>query len=1446
MLAQETYLETTPRYRTFAGSYGDLGLSPTVAGLFLQLAKTKQQYSKPAENKTILYPEMWQHQADAYGRFLVDGKDIIVATGTGSGKTECFLVPMLGQLYEEAVDRPTSFARPGVRVLILYPMNALVNDQLARLRLLFGDESVAAAFRALGPGRRHPLFGMYTGRTPYPGPRDASKDRERVAPLLEYYTSLDECLGQELRRLGRYPAKDLESFFGKDLAQPRTYATGKRVGKAYTRHKFDQRLHTQPGDRELLTRQEMVRGAGTRPGVAPDILVTNYSMLEYMLMRPFERPIFQQTADWLQEDGNQFLLVLDEAHMYRGAKGAEVGFLLLRLRARLGINDRPDKLRVICTSASLGDSQTALANIRCFAADLTGKRPEDFAPVTGKRAVPEPAAPGTDVLSNVLAGIELDHLHAAVTPAVLLQALTPLFEHLAKPCPDSDEEGILRHLFQSLTGQPFVNFLLRESAGTARSLGALASALFPGHAQGRKAVEVLVTLGSIAREKPGEPGLIPARIHGFFRGLHALYACINPTCPGRQDHPGEVAVLGKLFAEPHTSCDACGSRVFELASCRNCGSPYLQACCPADRLGSLDFLWGETEGSLQSLELLPIPPRYAEVAEEIRIHLPTGYVDREHTMPDDQVRSVWLAHGETGREPTFPRCAMCQPPGSRARSRITDFRTKGEQPFTALIDAQFAEQPPQKSDKRLANQGRKVLVFSDGRQKAARLAPALEHSHARDLFRQVLGIGAAELKKQAGLTGLDKLYPAVIWVCHARGIDLFPAPDEEVFHDHLRRAKDKTLSQLIEEFNQGYLQPTQSYAQQLFGEMTDRYYSLNALALATVEEDPLVRGVFKTFPSVGLAEPEVLLLFRLWLRLQLENRRFAPQGADLSKLGEGWERPDGMDAGNSAHVIPGRFGEFLRRVLGSEETARQVEVWLPRFIRESNLFLLSNDLYYLQPRGLSLNVKLDAGWLRCRDCARLYAETLGDCCPACLGEVVVADRDYLDARTGFYCHQMLRAFEGTGLEPFGLTAAEHSAQLTGKDDEEAFSKTERYELRFQDIPVEDEGPIDVLSCTTTMEVGIDIGTLCGVALRNVPPHVANYQQRAGRAGRRGRSVASVITFAHGTSHDSHYYEHPDHIISGEVNPPVVYIENQQVLCRHIKAYLVQRFFHETAQAGADTFSLFESLRTVEQFLSAASPCSLSSLKDWLQSHESKLTEEIRHWAPRFSYGLDESVDVEGTITSSVHSLIDVLTRTLPVESFGQREQLTGLAREGLERQLAEQLLQTLIDRAILPRYAFPTDVVNFWVSRPKVKGDPAYKRSFDYEPQRDLQIALTGTGSLRPRSTLRTRPRRVTSCKRHSPTRRARPAATSVSRKKPAHSLPVRAAGGRTCSSSGSLSRRALLQTSTCAAKWTAATLRPRRDEPPVRRSRCRSRPRFGTKGFTAAACPSSPGRRTW
>ena len=130
-----------------------------------------------------------------------------------------------------------------------------------------------------------------------------------------------------------------------------------------------------------------------------------------------------------------------------------------------------------------------------------------------------------------------------------------------------------------------------------------------------------------------------------------------------------------------------------------------------------------------------------------------------------------------------------------------------------------------------------------------------------------------------------------------------------------------------------------------------------------------------------------------------------------------------------------------------------------------------------------------------------------------------------------------------------LIAAEHTAQINTAQEKEIFSKAEEHELLFQDV---DLGPgdtgrerpaIDVLSCTTTMEVGIDIGALSGVALRNIPPARANYQQRAGRAGRRGNAVATVTAFGSADSHDEHYFENPDLMIRGAVDDPMLTLNN---------------------------------------------------------------------------------------------------------------------------------------------------------------------------------------------------------------------------------------------------------------------------------------------------------------
>lgn len=1323
LLAQEPFIETTTRYTSWDGSYKSLGL-PEHIGTFFQ--KMSENEARP-----ILFPKMYSHQARAFQAFLSDKKDVVVATGTGSGKTECFLVPMLGKLYDEAHQRPDSFKEPAVRALILYPMNALVNDQLSRLRLLFGEEAVAEEFKKVCDGR-FPRFGMYTGRTPYPGQRNADRDRTRLAPLLESYLQMEPKIKERLRIAGRLPAKDLDAFYAGHLAKKTIVKTGKEAGKERNEFNWPKRFHTSANDRELLTRQEMVHGSGTEPGHAPDILVTNYSMLEYMLMRPFERPIFEETRKWLERDDAELLLVLDEAHMYRGAKGAEVAFLLRRLRARLGIHNAPHKLRVIATSASLGSDVDALENVKRFAADLSGKTPEEFVPITGTREQPSPAEPANHSIGDLFAAIDFEGLNRALKPEDLNRVLAPLFEALGEAPREVDEESVLAALYRALDGQPFVNQLILEAANSARSVSDLSQRVFPGHPEREKALQTLLTLTTLARLKTDSPGLVPTRVHAIFRGLHGLYACINPSCSGRQAEPGEKAVMGKLFHSPRTTCDACGCRVLELSSCRSCGTPYANAYAESGTLDSLSFLWGETEGDLVRVQLLPMRPRYEKHTRELLVHMKTGFVDKRLAYPETEVRHFFVYEEDHKATPNFERCVMCQPT-LRGRPRIFDFRTRGEQPFTALIEAQFSEQPPQKVEEGLPNHGRKVLVFSDGRQKAARLAPALEHSHARDLFRQVIALAADAVAdyedENESWRILDFIYPAVVWVCAQNGYDLFPSADEYVFKNHLRAVSGKTLGDAFRKFSVGGLPPTQSFAEALYSELTDRYYSLTALGLAVLEANPTL-NIFDSFPDIGLRLEGQKVLFGAWIRLHMERQSFKVPGAAIRDLGEDYNRPQGIKAALDTHVLPNRFEDYLMEVLEDSTSVKLVTEWF-RSLLSTQVCSMEGDVHFLQPHGLMLRLRLgtDAAepWFRCVDCGRIHPDSLEHVCPGCCGRLEDADADYLEARAGFYRMQVLRAFDPKALEPFGLSAEEHTAQLTKQQDGDTFNLVEEYELRFQDIRVKDKPPIDVLSCTTTMEVGIDIGALTGVALRNVPPHVANYQQRAGRAGRRGRSIASVVTYAHGTSHDAHYFDHPADIISGDVRSPVVYVENQQVLVRHINAYLVQRFFHETVPVDTNTqaYKLFESLGSVAAFLSEEQPCSFQRLREWLTANEIKLKDELKHWVPDHSFGLKEDIAVEQSIENSIANLLEELEAVLPLDLLERKDLLSDLEQESLDRELNDELLQTLITRAVLPRYAFPTDVVAFWVADKPRHGQPSGRRVFLYEPQRDLQVALT-------------------------------------------------------------------------------------------------------------------------
>jgi len=281
---------------------------------------------------------------------------------------------------------------------------------------------------------------------------------------------------------------------------------------------------------------------------SPDILVTNYSMLEYMLMRPIERSIFQQTRDWLASDSNNtFILVVDEAHTYRGVAGAEVAFLIRRLQARLGISR--DQMRCIMTSASLGSGDDVESVATAFAEGLTGRvhnPSRSFQFITGVREQRPAGRLGTSAEAAALADFDLSAFMRraediggairAVDDIARAMGWTPpphqhaaASQHHAQP----DEASLRRYIYQQLYGYGPMEQLITQTVGNAQSFTRLADDLFSevNESLAQKATDTLLALGTYAHN--GERPLLQTRVHLLFRGLPSLYACINPQCDQR-------------------------------------------------------------------------------------------------------------------------------------------------------------------------------------------------------------------------------------------------------------------------------------------------------------------------------------------------------------------------------------------------------------------------------------------------------------------------------------------------------------------------------------------------------------------------------------------------------------------------------------------------------------------------------------------------------------------------------------------------------------------------------------------------------------------------------------------------------------------------------------------------------------------------------------------------
>lgn len=1221
VVSQTPYFESTPRYRK-AKRFRELsGLHPAVLNLFEDLSKAG------AHVAPLIYDPPYEHQAAAVSAALVEQKSFVVMTGTGSGKTESFLLPILGKLIKEAATAPTAFEeQPAVRALVLYPMNALVNDQLGRMRLLFGDTRVAARFTELSG--RPARFARYTSRTLYPGVRTSKKDQLRLKPIGDYYVSKlnDPTAGaliKQLREKGKWPGKpDLAKWYGKPGSHWQS-KSGEFV-----------RCVTLDGDPELFTRHEV-------HNAPPDVLVTNYSMLEYMLMRPLERPVFDATRTWLSENPTErFLLVLDEAHLYRGAAGAEVALLLRRLRQRLGISQ--ERLQVICTSASFSDAENAAT----FGASLTGKDRNDFVVIGGNLDLRQPAGAGSASDAEQLGAIDIEQFYAAASDADRSKFVEEFLVGRGVSAPGS----LQTRLYEGLSSFPPMNLLINETMKQVWRLDDLEALIFPtaDKRSASRATTTLMALGSTARGDPNQPGLLPCRVHAFFRGLPGLWVCVDPDCSElRTDERGGPA--GKLYAQPLDQCN-CGARVFELFTCRHCGSAYARAY--TDDIGNPSFLWSEAGdlfreeggfvGPLFPIDLLLESP--VEETEAADLDLITGrlnppqlgerirtvHLRKERTLQPDLEHDADRNDPDTGSLGEFKPCGVCGDSAAYGRSSVQDHQTKGDQPFQALVAKQIQVQPPNaKPATRLApHRGRKVLVFSDSRQLAARLAPNIQAYSNQDVLRPLLVAGFRQLDQVETLRkfiSLDDSYLALLAAARILGVRLRPElRDGETFD--AEGVVDRAM-------NEGGLQnplvaqglmlelrsatPPEAISLGIARVLTDRYYGLEPLALGSLREREAHTPKILALPPIGsfaTSNEQKLAFARRWLHFWLRP------GIWLSGMPTAF-------ANTEVRLHSGKF-ERLTRFL-PDKTTRTVfqNQWYPQLISIFTAQLGGPGKHRL--KGSEISLELGGQWEYCQVCRSVQRPFPGaQICLKCQsGNVSKVDpeRDpVFVARKGYYRKSTVDAIGTPPVAPLALIAAEHTAQLGTAQDSEIYSRAEEHELLFQDVELgpDDKGrdrpAIDVLSCTTTMEVGIDIGSLSGVALRNMPPSRANYQQRAGRAGRRGNSIATVIALASADSHDEHFFSEPDQLVRGKVDDPTLALDNYDIARRHVTAYLLQRYHGESLPAKStneQSSQLFEVLGSVADFLNPTKPLNRDGLHNWLKVNQPTLRKELLEWLP---------------------------------------------------------------------------------------------------------------------------------------------------------------------------------------------------------------------------------------
>jgi|BioPla2DNA2_1021312.scaffolds.fasta_scaffold11179_2 ATP-dependent helicase YprA (DUF1998 family) len=1159
--------------------------------------------------KMPLERPLYKHQEEAVIK-SVNGNNIVVSTGTGSGKTESFLIPIFNHIIREY---EAGTLGPGVRALLIYPMNALANDQVERLRDLLEN------FPQI-------TFGSYTGQT-----------KHRFREALAEYKSLNN---------GQVPMKN-----------------------------------------ELISRDQI-------KATPPHILITNYAMLEYLMLRPDDSVFFSsEYADkWKY-------IVLDEAHVYNGSTGIEVSMLLRRVKAMLNNNN----IQYVLTSATLGGDKDN-KDVAHFACNLCDADFKESDVIRAKRIKHV----------NIEEKYELGHEFYDYIYRMIDEGLSEdiICAEIKSRFGINESNLNLSTLLYHVVLHDKIYWDIKRLLQKPRTVESLAASL----GWSSQSISNFVTVASKC-DLDGDK-LFDSRYHMFLKATDGVYITLKPS--------------SKLFLtrkDKHYENDL-DYKVFEIATCTSCHSIYLigkeenNHLVQTSNLESYRNVYLLSDSVSDTDEDHRLEDENLET-EEYEICSRCGYLHKLGARNESLCE-----HGKTycvkvikvkikNKDGRLTKCPACE--NTNSYGMLRTFFT-GQEAVTSVIGTALFEELPsyrivqeistvnddtgfgideEYSIKRKVKEAKQFLAFSDNRQGAAFYATYLDQTYRNILYKRLI----VETLKGEDYDNNKKKVNAFVKDL------MFQFEKHEIASNEQDVRKNEAWKAILQELIDN-----------------NRNNSLSSMGLIgiSVNEDIIPPNKNYNLSAKGVAT--IINVFLLGMMQDAaiyydvpldksDKEFFTYNGLEYSyTFSDSNRRTYTQSFIPKSEKYNNKRLDYLMRVLNKKgfNIDRNLAINMLKAIWDKilcnpnkEILVSNNGKYKINSEKIFISIEKD--WYYCNKCRKITMHNISNVCPTykCDGELKKINIDDVFKNNHYY--QIYQ-----NLDIRGLRIVEHTAQLNR---ETAYEYQKKFKMK----------ELDILSCSTTFEMGVDVGSLETVFMRNMPPSPANYAQRAGRAGRSKHSAAYALTFCNKSNHDFTFFRNPGRMIKGNINPPKFSIENEKIAIRHVYASAFSFFW----KRYPEYFSTASTMAETDENGSSG----FINLKKYILSKPEDIKDYINRFLPKKltktlginSFSWSDSLfcadeNNPGVLTKAIAEYdyeVGIIQKEINRVIENGTYKGIGRLSERLRVYKNEEILTFLSRKNVLPKYGFPVDTVEMTIV------DTIGNSKLGLQLQRDLSIAIS-------------------------------------------------------------------------------------------------------------------------